>query len=67
MEEEDDEDENEDGLLQEGQERPQEEEEEEDEGGFGSRLHLQKGIPPKMDLLGKKNTFGDLFKVKDTV
>nr|XP_057906963.1 prickle planar cell polarity protein 3 isoform X2 [Doryrhamphus excisus] len=22
-------------------------------GGFGSRLHLQKGIPPQMDLLGK--------------
>ncbi|RVE70828.1 hypothetical protein OJAV_G00068970 [Oryzias javanicus] len=51
VEEEDDEDENEDGVLQESQERPQEEEEEEDEGGFGSRLHLQKGIPPKMDLL----------------
>lgn len=53
MEEDGDEDENADVLLQEGQERQQEEEEEEEEGGFGTRLHLQKGIPPKMDLLGK--------------
>ncbi|XP_020560492.1 prickle planar cell polarity protein 3 isoform X1 [Oryzias latipes] len=51
VEEDGDEDENADVLLQEGQERQQEEEEEEEEGGFGSRLHLQKGIPPKMDLL----------------
>ncbi|XP_031700526.1 prickle planar cell polarity protein 3 isoform X1 [Anarrhichthys ocellatus] len=35
--------------LPEGEEDQQEEEEA--EGGFGSRLHLQKGIPPQMDLL----------------
>ncbi|KAM3617722.1 uncharacterized protein V6R79_010237 [Siganus canaliculatus] len=29
----------------------QQEEEDQLEGGFGSRLHLQKGIPPQMDLL----------------
>ncbi|XP_061591236.1 protein prickle isoform X2 [Cololabis saira] len=51
---EDDEDEDEEGLLGEGgedQQEEDEEEEEEDEGGFGSRLHLQKGIPPQIDLL----------------
>lgn len=36
----------------EGEEENQQEEEEA-EGGFGSRLNLQKGIPPQMDLLGK--------------
>ncbi|XP_034731439.1 prickle-like protein 2 isoform X2 [Etheostoma cragini] len=47
-----DEDEDEDGNeeeLREGVENQQEEDEV--EGGFGSRLHLQKGIPPQMDLL----------------
>lgn len=54
VEEDDDEDENEnEEELQEGQENEQEVEDEV-EGGFGSRLHLQKGIPPQMDLLGKK-------------
>ncbi|XP_034552663.1 prickle planar cell polarity protein 3-B [Notolabrus celidotus] len=43
-----DEDENEE-ELQEGEEIQQEEEEVEE--GFGSRLNLQKGIPPQMDLL----------------
>ncbi|TNN73264.1 hypothetical protein EYF80_016427 [Liparis tanakae] len=36
--------------LPEGMENLQEEDEMEE--GFGSRLHLQKGVPPKMDLLG---------------
>ncbi|XP_077369462.1 uncharacterized protein prickle3 isoform X2 [Festucalex cinctus] len=38
---------------QENDDSPQEEdeEEEEEEGGFRRRLHLQKGIPPQMDLL----------------
>ncbi|XP_073327113.1 uncharacterized protein prickle3 isoform X3 [Pagrus major] len=49
VEEDEDEDENEE-ELQEGQENEQEVEDEV-EGGFGSRLHLQKGIPPQMDLL----------------
>lgn len=31
-----------------------EEQAEEEDGGFGSRLHMQKGIPPQMDLLGKR-------------
>ncbi|XP_068453652.1 prickle planar cell polarity protein 3 isoform X2 [Clinocottus analis] len=48
VEENEDEDENE-PELPEGMENPQEEDEM--EGGFGSRLHLQKGIPPQMDLL----------------
>lgn len=48
VEEDEDEDENE-QELREGEENQQEEDEE--EGGFGSRLHLQKGIPPQMDLL----------------
>lgn len=51
VDEDEDEDENEE-ELQEGEENQQDEEEV--EGGFGSRLHLQKGIPPQMDLLGKK-------------
>lgn len=46
------EDEDEDGLLQEVEENQQDVDEEE-EGGFGSRLRLQKGVPPQMDLLGK--------------
>uniref|UniRef100_A0A3Q1EJ66 Prickle homolog 3 n=2 Tax=Acanthochromis polyacanthus TaxID=80966 RepID=A0A3Q1EJ66_9TELE len=46
------EDEDEEGHQEENQqEDEEEEEEEEEEGGFGSRLHLQKGIPPQMDLL----------------
>lgn len=52
-----DEDENEE-ELQEGEENQQEKDGV--EGGFGSRLHLQKGIPPQMDLLGKKNAFTEL-------
>ncbi|XP_034393129.1 prickle planar cell polarity protein 3 isoform X2 [Cyclopterus lumpus] len=48
VEENEDEDENE-PELPEGKENLQEEDEM--EGGFGSRLHLQKGIPPQMDLL----------------
>lgn len=48
---EEDDDENEEELPQEGEENQQDEDEEDDEGGFGSRLHLQKGIPPQMDLL----------------
>ncbi|XP_058498952.1 prickle-like protein 2 isoform X1 [Solea solea] len=43
-----DEDEHEE-VLHEGEEN--QEAEDEMEGGFGSRLHLQKGIPPQMDLL----------------
>lgn len=47
------EDEEEDDEEQpEGEEDPPDEEEM--NGGFGSRLRLQKGIPPQMDLLGKK-------------
>lgn len=46
-----DEDENEE-ELQEDEENQQDEDEV--EGGFGSRLHLQKGIPPQMDLLGEE-------------
>ncbi|XP_047436773.1 prickle planar cell polarity protein 3 isoform X2 [Mugil cephalus] len=48
VDEDEDEDENEEGL-QEGEENQQDEDEV--EGGFGSRLNLQKGIPPQMDLL----------------
>ncbi|XP_074499599.1 uncharacterized protein prickle3 isoform X1 [Sebastes fasciatus] len=48
VEEDKDEDDNE-QELREGEENQQEEDEV--EGGFGSRLHLQKGIPPQMDLL----------------
>ncbi|TKS76862.1 Prickle-like protein 2 [Collichthys lucidus] len=48
VDEDEDEDDNEE-ELQEGEENQQDEEEV--EGGFGSRLHLQKGIPPQMDLL----------------
>ncbi|XP_076597763.1 uncharacterized protein prickle3 isoform X1 [Chaetodon auriga] len=47
VDEDEDEDENEE-VLPEGEEDQQEDEV---EGGFGSRLHLQKGIPPQMDLL----------------
>ena len=47
-------DEDEDGLLQETEENQQDDDEE--EGGFGSRLHLQKGIPPQMDLLGESKS-----------
>uniref|UniRef100_A0A7N9AWA3 Prickle homolog 3 n=2 Tax=Mastacembelus armatus TaxID=205130 RepID=A0A7N9AWA3_9TELE len=50
VDEDDNEDENEE-ELQEGEENQQEEDEV--EGGFRSRLNLQKGIPPQMDLLGK--------------
>lgn len=50
VDEDEDEDENEEGLQ--GVKADQQDEDEE-EGGFGSRLHLQKGIPPQMDLLGK--------------
>lgn len=49
MDEDEDEDENKEGL-QEGEEN--QEDEDEGEGGFGSRLHLKKGVPPHMDLLG---------------
>ncbi|XP_039863683.1 prickle planar cell polarity protein 3 isoform X1 [Simochromis diagramma] len=48
MDEDEDEDENKEGL-QEGEEN--QEDEDEGEGGFGSRLHLKKGVPPHMDLL----------------
>lgn len=51
VDEDEDEDENEE-EPQEGGENQQDEDEV--EGGFGSRLNLQKGIPPQMDLLGKK-------------
>uniref|UniRef100_A0A8K9XSS0 Prickle homolog 3 n=1 Tax=Oncorhynchus mykiss TaxID=8022 RepID=A0A8K9XSS0_ONCMY len=34
-----------------------EEQAEEEDGGFGSRLHMQRGIPPQMDLLGKRLNF----------
>uniref|UniRef100_A0A3Q1CZL1 Prickle homolog 3 n=2 Tax=Amphiprion ocellaris TaxID=80972 RepID=A0A3Q1CZL1_AMPOC len=47
------EDEDEEGHQEENQQE-EEEEEEEEQGGFGSRLHLQKGIPPQMDLLGEE-------------
>lgn len=50
VDDDEDEDENEE-ELQEGEENLQDEDEV--EGGFGSGLHLQKGIPPQMDLLGK--------------
>lgn len=50
--EDEDEDENEE-ELQECEENQQDEDEV--EGGFGSRLHLQKGIPPQMDLLGENH------------
>lgn len=49
----------------------QEEVEEEvlEEGGFGSRLRLQKGVPPQMDLLGEKTPLSaaEYFKVKCVV
>ncbi|XP_028266832.1 protein prickle isoform X2 [Parambassis ranga] len=48
VDEDEDEEENEEGLQ--GVKADQQDEDEE-EGGFGSRLHLQKGIPPQMDLL----------------
>lgn len=48
--EDDDENENEEGL-QEGEEN--QEDKDKGEGGFGKRLHLQKGTPPHMDVLGK--------------
>lgn len=69
VDEDEDEEENEEGLR-EGEENQQEEDEV--EGGFGSRLHLQKGIPPQMDLLGKKRLSEStasllLNKVFDTV
>ena len=35
--------------------------EEEVEGGFGSRLNLQKGIPPQMDLLGKQKFQSEIW------
>uniref|UniRef100_A0A8C7JTL7 Prickle planar cell polarity protein 3 n=1 Tax=Oncorhynchus kisutch TaxID=8019 RepID=A0A8C7JTL7_ONCKI len=38
-----------------------EEQAEEEDGGFGSRLHMQRGIPPQMDLLGKRLYFLFLF------
>lgn len=50
VEEDEDEEENEE-ELREGEENQQDDDDEEEEGGFGSRLHLQKGIPPQMDLL----------------
>ena len=53
-----DEEENEE-ELREGEEGPQVEEEV--EGGFGSRLNLQKGIPPQMDLLGKQKFQGEIL------
>uniref|UniRef100_A0A668AM86 Prickle planar cell polarity protein 3 n=1 Tax=Myripristis murdjan TaxID=586833 RepID=A0A668AM86_9TELE len=51
VEEDEDEEENEEEQA-EGEEN--EPDEDEMEGGFGRKLHLQKGIPPQMDLLGKK-------------
>lgn len=48
---EDDDDDEEEEKLQEGEEDQQDGDEV--EGGFGRRLHLQKGIPPQMDLLGR--------------
>lgn len=57
VEEDKDEDDNE-QELREGEENQQEEDEV--EGGFGSRLHLQKGIPPQMDLLGKKKALREM-------
>lgn len=53
VDEEDDDHENEE-EQQEDEENQLDEEEGEGEGGFGRTLHLQKGIPPQMDLLGKK-------------
>ena len=47
-----DEDDDDDDEPQEGEENQLDEDEA--EGGFGSRLNLQKGIPPQMDLLGEK-------------
>lgn len=46
-----DEEENEEELQEDEDNQP---DEDEVEGGFGSRLNLQKGIPPQMDLLGEK-------------
>lgn len=57
VDEEEDEDDNEEEL----QEDNEPDEEEEEEGGGGRLLHLQKGIPPQMDLLGEK-TLSDLHK-----
>lgn len=57
--EEDDDDEEEEGeeeeRLQVTVETKQTEDDDGEVGGFGSRLHLQQGIPPQMDLLGKQN------------
>uniref|UniRef100_A0A8C7PXQ2 Prickle homolog 3 n=1 Tax=Oncorhynchus mykiss TaxID=8022 RepID=A0A8C7PXQ2_ONCMY len=48
---------NEEEEEEEDEERGEKEEEqvewEEEDGGFGRRLHMEKGIPPQMDLLGK--------------
>ncbi|XP_068189599.1 prickle-like protein 2 isoform X2 [Antennarius striatus] len=46
-----DEDEYEEENVEEPQGSEENQQEEEVEGGFGSRLNLQKGIPPQMDLL----------------
>lgn len=55
VDEDDDEDEDEDENEEELQEdEGNQQDEDEEEGGFGSRLHLQKGIPPQMDLLGEE-------------
>lgn len=52
MDEEEEEEENEQEPAEGEENQGVEEEEEEDmDGGFGHRLHLQKGIPPQMDLL----------------
>ncbi|MEQ2276150.1 hypothetical protein XENORESO_014549 [Xenotaenia resolanae] len=50
---EDEEDDNEEEMLQVSVENKQGDDNDDDgeEGGFGSRLYLQKGIPPQMDLL----------------
>lgn len=50
VEEDEDEDENEEQLQENEENQP---DEDEVEGGFGSKLCLQKGIPPQMDLLGE--------------
>lgn len=56
VEEDEDEDENEEQLQENEENQP---DEDEVEGGFGSRLCLQKGIPPQMDILGESWIFNE--------
>lgn len=50
-----DEDEKEEELKDASSNHPdKDEEEEEEEDALGKKLHLQKGVPPQMDLLGEE-------------